>query len=128
VNQAQPTFIDQHIAHARKLVAAGEQAEAAQLLQTIAVANPDNGRIWHELGTVLFNTAAYDKAVQAYSRRLTLDPQNAMANYSLGAALVRLGRAGEISSVTSLTTLMATSSGCALRSIAAVIAPSVSAV
>jgi tetratricopeptide (TPR) repeat protein len=80
---------------AKRMIAAGSFAKAEPLLVAIVAARPTFGRGWHELGNARYRRKAYLEALEAFQKRLNLEPGDAIANYSLAVALIAVGRSDE---------------------------------
>lgn len=75
------------------LVERGEKLdEALGMIETAAVAQPDNGAIVDSLGWVYFQLGRYDEAVFHLERAASLEPVDAVINDHLGDAFWAVGR------------------------------------
>lgn len=89
------TLIDAKWTKARQLISAGSFREAESLLTEVVAAQPHFGRAWQELGSALHRRKAYPEALEAFQKRINLEPNDAIANYSLAVALMSVGRNDE---------------------------------
>ena len=80
---------------ARQLIAASSFSEAEKLLAEVVAARPEFGLAWQEFGYTLYKRKAYPEALEAFQKRLNLEPDDAIANYSLAVALRSVGRHDE---------------------------------
>ena len=80
---------------ARIWTAAGDAARARALLENAVAVRPEFAEAWSDLGlarkTLLDDPGAFD----AFRRSVELDPENAIAQYRLGAEYLRQGKAHE---------------------------------
>ena len=70
------------------------QASLPELMQ-VAAKKPDDPIVWYWLGAKLTEKGRHEKAVQALSRAVALNPKSASARAALGLVLARLNRAAE---------------------------------
>ncbi len=83
------------ITQAAARAAADEHAAAADLYRESLELQPQNARIWCNLGTELGAIGQAEEAERAYRRARELDPALAQAWYNLGRLLQEEGRAAE---------------------------------
>jgi hypothetical protein len=86
--QSVPTLAD-----AQARLQAQDPAGAAKILDDITTRDPGNARAWRMLGTARHRAAEYDKALEAYSRALALEPGHPVTLYNMGASWARKGNA-----------------------------------
>jgi tetratricopeptide (TPR) repeat protein len=77
------------------LAASGSFKEAEAILKAVLATNPEDGAAWHELGTAYYGAKDFENAATAFRRRSALEPDKAVANYSLALALIELKRVDE---------------------------------
>ena len=72
--QSVPTLAD-----AQARLQAQDPSGAAKLLDEITARDPNNARAWRLLGTARHRAADYDKALEASTRALALEPDHPVA-------------------------------------------------
>lgn len=78
--------------HAVELAERGQEAAAIEEWQKLAADNPDNARIFNNLGVALTRTEKYDDAILQFQKALDLNPQYNLVHVNLGRALIGAGR------------------------------------
>lgn len=78
--------------HAVELAEKGQEAAAIEEWQKLAAGNPDNARIFNNLGVALTRTGKYDDAIPQFQKALDLNPQYNLVHINLGRALIGAGR------------------------------------
>jgi Flp pilus assembly protein TadD len=78
--------------HAVELAEKGQEAAAIEEWQKLAVDNPDNARIFNNLGVALTRTGRYNDAIPQFQKALDLNPQYNLVHVNLGRALIGAGR------------------------------------
>lgn len=81
------------LADAQARLQAQDAPGAIKLLEEITTREPGNARAWRMLGMARHRTADFDRAIQAYTTALKVEPDHPLALYSLGAAWARKGDA-----------------------------------
>ncbi len=64
-------------------------------LEKLANQNPDDAEAWIQLGNLYFDSANYEKAVNAYQKSLALKPDNANVLTDMGVMYRRSGKPAE---------------------------------
>lgn len=80
---------------AAALLAAGQTAEAAQLLAQAVQQFPAEPEPWLRLGNLLAGASHWERAERCYAARCRLKPPAAPAFYNWGVSLSELGRHAE---------------------------------
>jgi tetratricopeptide (TPR) repeat protein len=80
------------VEEAKRLTKSGSFKAAEAILMDVVAAEPANAAAWHELGTGYYRSNEFEKAATAFARRLALEPEKPVANYSLALALIKLKR------------------------------------
>ncbi len=78
--------------HAVELAEKGQEAAAIEEWRKLAARNPDNARIFNNLGVALTRTGKYDDAIPQFQKALDLNPQYNLVHVNLGRALIGAGR------------------------------------
>ncbi len=60
------------------------KADRIAMLEKVVVKNPDDGKIWQELGNLYFDTARHTDAIDAYNKSLAILPGNPNVLTDLG--------------------------------------------
>jgi tetratricopeptide (TPR) repeat protein len=66
-------------------------AQAVVVLERAAALEPGRGSITEALARALFNSGQHERAADAFTRLLEIDPSNPYAHYGLGRSLERAG-------------------------------------
>jgi Flp pilus assembly protein TadD len=74
-----------------ELLAAGDAAAAAQLLEHAARAEPEARSVREGLARALFDSGRYDRARAAFAANVDESPTDDYAHFGLGLSHVRLG-------------------------------------
>lgn len=74
-----------------KLLAAGDAAAAAQLLEHAARAEPEARSVREGLARALFDSGRYDRARAAFAANVDESPSDDYAHFGLGLSHVRMG-------------------------------------
>ena len=82
-------------AHGYSLLEAGEYEQAVEHFQTVANRSPSDANAWDSLGEGYLANGMPDKALEAYSRALTIDSAFEPSILGRGLALAALGRYDE---------------------------------
>ncbi len=83
------------LARAAALHRGGRPAQAAEAYRALLDSDPDDARIWHNLGVALAEAGDPGAALDAFDRALALRPDYLHAHVNRGAALQSLGRHGD---------------------------------
>lgn len=75
-----------------RLLAAGDAAAAAQLLEHAARAEPDSCSVREALARALFDSGHYARAREAFGRNVDDSPTDDYAHFGLGLSHVRMGQ------------------------------------
>ena len=78
--------------HAVELAEKGQEAAAIEEWRRLAARNPDNARIFNNLGVALTRTGKFDDAIPQFQKALDLNPQYNLVHVNLGRALIGAGR------------------------------------
>jgi hypothetical protein len=81
------------LADAQARLQAQDPAGAAKLLETITAGDPKNARAWRMLGIARQRTKDLDRAIDAFTTSLGLEPDHQVALYNLGASYALKGDA-----------------------------------
>jgi Flp pilus assembly protein TadD len=81
--------------HAVELGEKGENAAAIAEWRQLAAANPEEARIYNNLGAALARTGKFEEAIPEYQKALDLNPQYSSVHGNLASALMSAGRADE---------------------------------
>jgi Flp pilus assembly protein TadD len=73
-----------------RLLAAGDAAAAAQLLEHAALAEPDSCSVREALARALFDSGDYERAVAAFRANVDDSPADDYAHFGLGLSYVRM--------------------------------------
>jgi Flp pilus assembly protein TadD len=73
----------------------GENAAAIAEWRQLASANPEEARIFNNLGAALARTGQFDEAIPEYQKALDLNPQYSTVHGNLAGALMKAGRTDE---------------------------------
>jgi Flp pilus assembly protein TadD len=73
----------------------GENAAAIAAWTQLAAANPDEARIYNNLGAALDRTGKFEEAIAEYQKALDLNPQYSAVHGNLAEVLMKAGRADE---------------------------------
>jgi Tfp pilus assembly protein PilF len=73
----------------------GKDAAAIAEWRQLAAANPEEARIYNNLGAALARTGKFDEAIPEYQKALYLNPQYGGVHGNLAGALMKSGRTGE---------------------------------
>ncbi len=90
-SQEPPPTVAQAVARLQAQDAAG----AVQILDAVVAREPENFMAWRTLGAALIQTRALDRATQALSRALELQPEAPPVLYNMGVVHVLKGDADE---------------------------------
>ncbi len=90
MNMSIPIFSNLSVRASRSLTNAKEAVE-----ETAPQSEPARASVWNEMGNVHFMAGAYDKAIQAYNKALTLDRSFGWAYCNLGITYLALERYAE---------------------------------
>ena len=74
-----------------RLLAAGDAAAAAQLLEHAARAEPASRSVREGLARALFDSGRYDRAREAFAANVDESPADDYAHFGLGLSHVRMG-------------------------------------
>ena len=74
-----------------KLLASGDAAAAAQLLEHAARAEPEARSVREGLARALFDSGRYDRAREAFAANVDESPADDYAHFGLGLSHVRMG-------------------------------------
>jgi tetratricopeptide (TPR) repeat protein len=75
-----------------RLLAAGDAAAAAQLLEHAARAEPESRSVREALARALFDSGRYERAGAAFAANVDQSPADDYAHFGLGLSHVRMGR------------------------------------
>ena len=78
-----------------QLLASGDAAAAAQLLEHAARAEPDARSVREGLARALFDSGRYDRARAAFAANVDESPTDDYAHFGLGLSHVRMGELDE---------------------------------
>jgi len=81
--------------HAVELGEKGENAAAIAEWRQLAAGNPEEARIFNNLGAALARTGKFEEAIQEYQKALYLNPQYSSVHGNLAGALMKAGRTDE---------------------------------
>ena len=81
--------------HAVELGEKGENAAAIAEWRQLAAANPEEARIYNNLGAALARTGKFEEAIPEYQKALDLNPQYSSVHGNLAGALMKAGRTEE---------------------------------
>jgi tetratricopeptide (TPR) repeat protein len=81
--------------HAVDLGEKGENAAAIAEWRQLAAANPDEARIFNNLGAALARAGRFEEAIPEYQKALSLNPQYSSVHGNLAGAFMKAGRAEE---------------------------------
>lgn len=81
--------------HASELGTEGKDKEAITEWRELALAHPDDERIFNNLGAALTRTSHYDEAVAQFEKALEINPRYYLVHPNLGHALEAAGRIGD---------------------------------
>ncbi|MGO9378259.1 MAG: tetratricopeptide repeat protein [Dissulfurispiraceae bacterium] len=63
-----------------------------KILQDIVQKDPNNLKVWIELGNVLMDTSRFNEAIDAYQKALSLDPTDVDVRVDMGTCYRNVGR------------------------------------
>src|SRR5262249_39075499 len=66
--------------------------EARAEIESLAEASPRDGRLWMKLGAIHYEQKQWDRAIDAFRRVLTLEPNNMRARYFLATTYMDSGK------------------------------------
>jgi hypothetical protein len=89
--QGGPPASSPELTQALALIQANKPAEALPILKQLTAKEPQNAAAWRALGSAAHLTKDYDAAIEAYTKSLALQPNNAVARYNLACAYARKG-------------------------------------
>jgi len=78
--------------HARELLKNGQYVAAIAEFRELAKINPDDFRIFHNLGVALNETGQFEEAIAQFKKSLEIYPYSAMTYNNLGFALASRGQ------------------------------------
>jgi Flp pilus assembly protein TadD len=78
--------------HAAELGTEGKDAQAIGEWRELSASNPDDERVWNNLGAALTRMGQYGEAVEDFEKALALNPQYALVHGNLARALDGAGR------------------------------------
>jgi len=81
------------LAAAQARLAAQDPAGATKILEDLTARDPKNVRAWRMLGTARHRAAEFDRAIEAYTTALAIEPDHPITLYNLGASWARKGDA-----------------------------------
>ncbi len=81
--------------HAVELGEKGENAAAIAEWRQLAAGNPEEARIFNNLGAALARTGKFEEAIPEYQKALYLNPQYSSVHGNLAGALMKAGRTDE---------------------------------
>jgi Tfp pilus assembly protein PilF len=73
----------------------GQDAAAIAEWRQLAAANPEESRIFNNLGAALAHTGKFEEAIPEYQKALSLNPQYSSVHGNLANALMKTGRTDE---------------------------------
>jgi tetratricopeptide (TPR) repeat protein len=77
---------------AASLTKLGKYSEALKVLEKILEHDPNNPKIWNNMGAILFNMERYEEALSCYDTALKLDPNFIEALNNKGSVLAKIGK------------------------------------
>jgi Tfp pilus assembly protein PilF len=90
-----PKYAPAYIELAGSYLQTGENDRANAVFDQALKANPKNGLLWFELGTVQARAKHWEASLESLSRAAQLDPDNTQFQKTYGLALARAGRFDE---------------------------------
>jgi tetratricopeptide (TPR) repeat protein len=87
-----PKCIQAYLALAGSYWASGEQDKATAVFDKAIKANPKNGQLYYELGTIQLRAKDWSQGLDSLSTACQLDPENKHYQKTYGLALARNGR------------------------------------
>ena len=77
------------------LIRMGRFPDAQKEVETLATHVANDPRVWLRLGAIYYEQKAFDKAIEAFRRVVTLEPTNLRAHFYLSSALFDGGKETE---------------------------------